>query len=93
MDDLIYEEFKGTGNMELHLVRRLAERRVFPAIDVSRSGTRQEELLYGKDVLQQVFTLRRMLDIMNDDERTEMLLERLRKTETNEEFLKSLKTA
>jgi len=92
MDDLIYEEFKGTGNMELHLVRRLAERRVFPAIDVSRSGTRQEELLYGKDVLQQVFTLRRMLDIMNDDERTEMLLERLRKTETNEEFLKSLKT-
>lgn len=93
MDDLIYEEFKGTGNMELHLVRRLAERRVFPAIDVSRSGTRQEELLYGKDVLQQVLTLRRMLDIMNDDERTETLLERLRKTETNEEFLKSLKTA
>jgi transcription termination factor Rho len=93
MDDLIYEEFKGTGNMELHLVRRLAERRVFPAIDVSRSGTRQEELLYGKEVLQQVLTLRRMLDMMNDDERTETLLERLRKTETNEEFLTSLKTA
>ncbi len=92
MDDLIYEEFKGTGNMELHLVRRLAERRIFPAIDVSRSGTRQEELLYGKDRLQQVFTLRRMLDIMNDDERTEMLLELLRKTDSNEDFLNSLKT-
>ncbi len=93
MDDLIYEEFKGTGNMELHLVRRLAERRVFPAIDVSRSGTRQEELLYGKDVLQQVYTLRKMLDMMNDDERTEMLLERVRKTDSNEDFLNSLKTA
>lgn len=93
MDDLIYEEFKGTGNMELHLVRKLAERRIFPAIDVSRSGTRQEELLYGKDILQQVYTLRRMIDMMNDDERTDMLLERLKKTETNEQFLASLKTA
>lgn len=93
MDDLIYEEFKGTGNMELHLVRKLAERRIFPAIDVSRSGTRQEELLYGKDILQQVYTLRRMIDMMSDDERTDMLLERLKKTETNEQFLASLKTA
>ena len=92
MDDLIYEEFKGTGNMELHLVRKLAERRVYPAIDVSRSGTRQEELLYGKDAMPQIVTLRRMLDMVSDDERTEMLLERLRKTETNEEFITSLKT-
>jgi transcription termination factor Rho len=93
MDDLIYEEFKGTGNMELHLVRRLAERRIFPAIDVGRSGTRQEELLYGKDKLQQIWTLRKMLDMMNDDERTETLLERLKKTESNDDFLLALKTS
>jgi transcription termination factor Rho len=93
MDDLIYEEFKGTGNMELHLVRRLAERRIFPAIDVGRSGTRQEELLYGKETLQQIYTLRKMLDMMSDDERTEMLLERLKKTDSNDDFLTSLKTA
>lgn len=93
MDDLIYEEFKGTGNMELHLVRKLAERRVFPAIDVSRSGTRHEELLYTKEDLQRIYTLRRMLDMVSDDERTETLLERLRKTESNKDFLDSLKTA
>jgi transcription termination factor Rho len=92
MDDLIYEEFKGTGNMELHLVRRLAEKRIFPSIDVTRSSTRQEELLYGKDALQQIYTLRRMLDMVNDDERTETLLERLRKTDNNKAFLDSLKT-
>jgi len=91
MDDLIYEEFKGTGNMELHLTRRLAERRVFPAIDVTASGTRQEELLYGKD-LEKIHTLRRMLEMMPEDERTETLLERLKKTEDNDEFLKTLKT-
>ncbi|HJY98850.1 MAG TPA: transcription termination factor Rho [Patescibacteria group bacterium] len=93
MDDLIYEEFKGTGNMELHLTRKLAERRVFPAIDVAKSGTRQEELLYGKETLPKIHTLRRMLDLMGEDERTEMLLEKLKKTEDNEEFLDSLKTA
>jgi transcription termination factor Rho len=92
MDDLIYEEFKGTGNMELHLTRKLADKRVFPAIDVSRSGTRQEELLYGKDALEQVHTLRRMLEMISEDERTETLLERLKKTETNKDFLDSLKT-
>jgi len=93
MEDLIYEEFKGTGNMELHLVRKLAERRVFPAIDVTRSGTRQEELLYGKEKLQKVVTLRRMIDMVSEDERTETLLGRLAKTESNDEFLDSLKTA
>ncbi|MEK7550443.1 MAG: transcription termination factor Rho [Patescibacteria group bacterium] len=93
MDDLIYEEFKGTGNMELHLTRKLAERRVFPAIDVAKSGTRQEELLYGKEILPKIHTLRRMLDLMTEDERTEMLLEKLKKTENNEEFLETLKTA
>lgn len=93
MDDLIYEEFKGTGNMELHLTRKLADRRIFPAIDVTRSGTRQEELLYGKETLIQVHTLRRMLEMVNEDERTETLLARLNKTEDNKEFLDSLKTA
>lgn len=93
MDDLIYEEFKGTGNMELHLTRKLAEKRVFPSIDVSKSGTRQEELLFGKETLGKINLLRRMLDLMNDDERTEMLLDKLTKTETNEEFLETLKTA
>lgn len=92
MDDLIYEEFKGTGNMELHLVRKLAERRIFPAIDVTRSGTRQEELLYGTEKMQQVYTLRRMLEMVSEDERTETLLERLKKTKSNDEFLQSLKT-
>jgi transcription termination factor Rho len=92
MDDLIYEEFKGTGNMELHLARRLAEKRIFPAIDVTKSGTRQEELLYGEKKLKQVHTLRRMLEMIPEDERTESLLEKLGKVEDNDEFLKSLKT-
>jgi len=92
MDDLIYEEFKGTGNMELHLVRKIAEKRIFPAIDVTRSGTRQEELLYSKENLEKVHTLRRMLDMVPDDERTATILEKLKKTESNQEFLSSLKT-
>lgn len=93
MDDLVYEEFKGTGNMELHLTRKLAEKRIFPAIDISKSGTRQEELLYSKDDLEKVTTLRRMLDLMTEDERTDALLQKLKKTETNEEFLNTLKTS
>ena len=93
MDDLIYEEFKGTGNMELHLDRKLSDRRIFPAIDITGSGTRQEELLYGKDILERVHTLRRMLDLVSEAERTETLLERLKKSKDNEEFLESLKTA
>ena len=92
MDDLIYEEFKGTGNMELHLDRRLADKRIFPSIDITRSGTRQEELLYGKDTLPKIHTVRRMLDLVNEDERTETLLERLKKTKDNKEFLDSLKS-
>jgi transcription termination factor Rho len=91
MDDLIYEEFKGTGNMELHLDRKLADKRIFPAINVSLSGTRQEELLYGEDDLKKVHTLRRMLEMVSEDERTETLLERLKKTKDNKEFLDSLK--
>lgn len=92
MDDLIYEEFKGTGNMELHLDRKLADRRVFPSINITRSGTRQEELLYGKETLQKIYTLRRMLEMVSEDERTETLLERLKKSESNEDFLKNLST-
>jgi len=93
MDDLIYEEFKGTGNMELHLTRKLADRRVFPAIDIAKSGTRQDELLFGMEKLKKVNTLRRMIDLMNDDERTETLIGRLEKSEDNDKFLDSLKTA
>ncbi|MEK7573265.1 MAG: transcription termination factor Rho [Patescibacteria group bacterium] len=90
MDDLIYEEFKGTGNLELHLDRRLADKRIFPSIDVERSGTRQEELLFSPEHLKKVVTMRRMLDMLSGDERTALLIERLSKTEDNEEFLQSL---
>lgn len=91
MDDLIYEEFKGTGNMELHLDRSLADRRIFPAIDVVRSGTRQEELLLSEDVLKKVVTLRHMLSLLSEgEERAMAIIERLSKTESNKEFLDSL---
>ncbi|MBI5449507.1 transcription termination factor Rho [Candidatus Gottesmanbacteria bacterium] len=90
MDDLIYEEFKGTGNMELTLSRILQERRVFPAIDVGKSGTRHDELLLGEDAMKKITTLRHMLSLLSDEERTMMLIERLGKTKTNAEFLESL---
>jgi transcription termination factor Rho len=89
MDDVIYEEFKGTGNMELHLDRKLAEKRVFPAIDITRSGTRREELLLG-DSMRQVWTLRRMVSMLNDGEGTELVLTRMAKTRNNPEFLATL---
>jgi transcription termination factor Rho len=95
MDDLIYEEFKGTGNMELHLDRRLSERRIFPAMDIQRSGTRREELLLDAESLKQVWLLRRMVGIIAGDsekivEATERVLEFMRKTKTNAEFLANL---
>lgn len=90
MDNLIYEEFKGTGNMELHLDRRLADKRVFPAIDIEKSGTRQEELILPEEELKKTVTMRRMLYMLNPDERTSILVERLAKTETNQEFLDTL---
>jgi len=95
MDDLIYEEFKGTGNMELHLDRRLAERRTFPSMDIPRSGTRREELLLGENALKQVWLLRRMVSMIASNsttftEATERVLERLSKTKSNAEFLASL---
>lgn len=90
MDDLIYEEFKGTGNMELHLDRRLAEKRIYPSIDVERSSTRQEQLLFSSDDFKKIVTMRRMLSVLGPDERTDILIERLSKTESNREFLESL---
>jgi transcription termination factor Rho len=90
MDDVIYEEFKGTGNMEVHLERKLAEKRIFPAIDVQRSSTRHEELLMDEVTLQRVWLMRRMLSAVGGTEGTELLLNRLAKTETNKEFLASL---
>jgi transcription termination factor Rho len=95
MDDLIYEEFKGTGNMEVHLDRRLAQRRVYPAIDIEPSGTRHEELLLNEATLKQVWLLRRMAAMISSDsanfvEATERVLERLKKSKTNAEFLTNL---
>ena len=92
MDDVIYEEFKGTGNMELHLDRRLAERRIFPAFDIVRSGTRREELLLAPDTLQRVWTLRRMIDMLRSsgEDPLEPVLERLRRTRNNKTFLETL---
>lgn len=88
MDDLVFEEFKGTGNMELRLERRLADRRVFPAFDILKSGTRKEELLLKEDVLSNVLAIRRMFDALGDREDTgEVVIEQMRKTKTNEEFL------
>jgi transcription termination factor Rho len=90
MDDVIYEEFKGTGNMELHLDRRLAEKRVYPAIDIQRSSTRREELLLAPEALRQVWTMRRMVSMLGDNEGTELLLTRMAKTKANAEFLQTL---
>ena len=90
MDDVIYEEFKGTGNMELHLDRKLAERRVYPAIDIQRSSTRREELLLDDYTLRQVWTMRRMVSMLGSGEGTELLLGRLAKTQKNTEFLETL---
>jgi transcription termination factor Rho len=96
MDDLIYEEFKGTGNMELHLSRKLQERRIFPAIDIAQSSTRREELLLGPDVLQRVYTMRRMWAHLAEQSEigevnaTEQLLNSFRMFDTNEQFLNSL---
>jgi transcription termination factor Rho len=90
MDDIIFEEFKGTGNMELHLSRDLADRRIFPAFDILRSGTRREELLYTADEMKRIHLMRRALASTRPVEAMEALLERLRHTATNAEFLKSL---
>ncbi len=91
MDDVIYEEFKGTGNMEIHLERRMAEKRVYPAINVNRSGTRREELLLKPEILQKVWVLRKLLYNMDDLEAMEFLLDKIRATKNNAEFYDAMR--
>jgi transcription termination factor Rho len=91
MDDVIYEEFKGTGNMEIHMDRRIAERRIFPAININRSGTRREELLVNPDEIQKMWILRKLLHPMDELAAIEFLLDRLKATKTNEDFFDSMK--
>jgi transcription termination factor Rho len=91
MDDVIYEEFKGTGNMEIHLERRLAEKRVYPAINVNRSGTRKEELLLKPEILQKVWILRKLLYGMDEIEAMEFLLDKMRQTKSNAEFFEMMR--
>jgi transcription termination factor Rho len=91
MDDVIYEEFKGTGNMEIHLDRRIAERRIYPAININKSGTRREELLLAKDIMQKVWILHKLLQPMDELAAIEFLIDRLRSCKTNEDFFDSMK--
>ncbi len=91
MDEVIYEEFKGTGNMEIHLARRIAEKRVYPAIDINRSGTRREELMIDQNQLQKVWILRKLLHPMDEIQAIEFMLDKLKSTKTNEEFFNFMK--
>jgi transcription termination factor Rho len=91
MDEVIFEEFKGTGNMEMVLDRRLADRRIFPAMDINRSSTRKEELLIPEDTLQKIWILRKFLSEMNPVEAMEFLLDRVKKSKSNKKFLASMK--
>ena len=90
MDEVIFEEFKGTGNSEINLDRKLAERRLFPAINIKKSGTRKEELLLTDEELQKIWILRKVLNPMEDVEVTELILDRMKKSKTNEAFLASM---
>ncbi|MFQ3279923.1 MAG: transcription termination factor Rho, partial [Reinekea sp.] len=91
MDEVIYEEFKGTGNMEVHLDRKIAEKRIFPAINIRRSGTRREEKLTSPEELQRMWILRKLLAEMEDVAAIEFLMDRLKITKTNAEFFNSMK--
>jgi transcription termination factor Rho len=91
MDDVIYEEFKGTGNMEIHLDRRMAEKRTYPAINVNRSGTRKEELLIKSDDLQKIWVLRKLLYPMDDMDAMEFLLDKIKATKSNADFFDSMR--
>jgi transcription termination factor Rho len=90
MDDVIFEEFKGTGNMEVHLDRKLMEKRVFPALDINRSGTRKEELLLDRNELNRIWVLRKVFSPLSTVESMELLVEKLEKTRTNAEFLNAM---
>ena len=91
MDDIIYEEFKGTGNMEIHLSRRLAEKRIFPAIDIKKSGTRKEELLLPEKELQKIWLLRNRIAELDEAEVLTTIIDRMKKTKSNLEFLSAIK--
>jgi transcription termination factor Rho len=93
MDDVIFEEFKGTGNMEIVLDRKMMDKRVFPAVDINRSGTRKEELLLPKDELHRIWVLRKVLNPLSPVEAMELMLERLAKTKSNKDFLESMSSA
>ena len=93
MDEVIFEEFKGTGNMELRLDRRIADRRIYPAIDVEQSSTRHEELLFDRHDLQQIWKLRRVLNALEGGAGLELLIDKLRSTKTNAEFLNEIAKA
>jgi transcription termination factor Rho len=90
MDDIIFEEFKGTGNMEIHLDRKLTDKRVFPSIDVQKSGTRKEELLIPKEDLNRIWVLRKVLNPLSPVEAMELLIDKMSKTRTNADFLNSM---
>jgi len=90
MDDVIFEEFKGTGNMEIHLDRKLSDKRVFPAIDMQKSGTRKEELLMAREDLNRVWVLRKVLAPLSATEGMELLLDKMGKSKSNAEFLSSM---
>ena len=90
MDDVIFEEFKGTGNMEIHLDRKLSDKRTFPAIDILKSGTRKEELLHTKEDLSRIYVLRRVLNPLSPVEAMELLLDKMAKTKNNAEFLSAM---
>src|SRR5688500_17433343 len=90
MEEVIFEEFKGTGNLEIHLDRKLTDRRVFPSIDIQKSGTRKEELLLAKEDLNRVWVLRKVLTPLSPVEAMELLLSKMSKTKTNQDFLSSM---
>jgi transcription termination factor Rho len=90
MDEVIFEEFKGTGNMELRLDRRMEQKRIFPAIDIQASGTRREELLLGKEELETIWKLRRLLTSMESEAALQLLIDKLRATRSNDQFLQMI---
>jgi transcription termination factor Rho len=90
MDDVIFEEFKGTGNMEIHLDRRLVDKRIFPAMDINKSGTRKEELLLPEETLNKIWVLRKVLNPLSAVDSMEFLLDKFKETKTNEDFLRSM---
>jgi transcription termination factor Rho len=92
MDEVIFEEFKGTGNLEIDLDRRISDRRLFPAINIKKSGTRKEELLLTEEELQKIWILRKVINPMDDVEIIELLIDRMKKSKNNEAFLRSMNT-